>query len=183
MWRRSGANRWRPKSRGAWSTTCCQAGSSPVAACRRSGSSPRHSGLAAQRRTEEDLGDLARILARMEQESRDGARTAAFVDADVEFHLRLAETARNSALRDVLSSIQALLRAWIGRVIADGYRDISYAEHVPIFEAVRVRDARAAEDAMDAHMRSAAGRVQATLDRASGDADVVDPSAAARSVS
>ena len=52
--------------------------------------------LAAQRRTEEDLADLARILARMEQESRDGAQTAAFVDADVEFHLRLAETARNS---------------------------------------------------------------------------------------
>ena len=41
-------------------------------------------GLAAQRRTEEDLGDLAHILARMEQESRDGARTAAFVDADVD---------------------------------------------------------------------------------------------------
>jgi GntR family transcriptional repressor for pyruvate dehydrogenase complex len=140
-------------------------------------------GLAARRRTEEDLDDLERILARMGQESRDGAKTAAFVDADVEFHLRLAESARNSALRDVLSSIQALLRAWIGRVIAEGYRDISYAEHVPIFEAVRARDARAAEDAMDAHMRSAAGRLQATLDRASGEANVIDPSAAAKSVS
>ena len=47
-------------------------------------------GLAAQRRTDDDLDDLERILARMEQESRDGAQTAAFVDADVEFHLRLA---------------------------------------------------------------------------------------------
>jgi GntR family transcriptional repressor for pyruvate dehydrogenase complex len=140
-------------------------------------------GLAAQRRTEEDLGDLARILARMEQESRDSTKTAAFVDADVEFHLRLAETARNSALRDVLSSIQALLRAWIRRVIAEGYRDISYAEHVPIFEAVRARDARRAEDAMDAHMRSAAGRLQATLDRASKDVGVINPNAAARSAS
>jgi len=128
-------------------------------------------GLAAQRRTDEDLGDLSRILARMEQETHDGTASAAFVDADVEFHLRLAETARNSALRDVLSSIQALLRAWIGRVIAEGHRDISYAEHVPIFEAVRARDARAAEDAMDAHMRSAAGRLQTTLDRASRPVD------------
>jgi GntR family transcriptional repressor for pyruvate dehydrogenase complex len=125
-------------------------------------------GLAARRRTDDDLDDLERILARMEQESRNGAKTAAFVDADVEFHLRLAEAARNSALRDVLSSIQALLRAWIGRVIAEGYRDISYAEHVPIFEAVRARDARAAEDAMDAHMRSAAGRLQATLEQLRG---------------
>jgi DNA-binding GntR family transcriptional regulator len=68
-------------------------------------------------------------------------------------------------------------------VIAEGHRDISYAEHVPIFEAVRVRDARLAEDAMDAHMRSAAGRLQATLDRASSVADVIDPSAAERSAS
>jgi GntR family transcriptional repressor for pyruvate dehydrogenase complex len=125
-------------------------------------------GLAALRRTEEDLDGLQRILARMEQESRDDAQTAAFVDADVEFHLRLAEMARNSALRDVLSSIQALLRAWIGRVIAEGYRDISYAEHVPIFEAVRAHDARAAEEAMDAHMRSAAGRLQVTLEQLRG---------------
>jgi GntR family transcriptional repressor for pyruvate dehydrogenase complex len=128
-------------------------------------------GLAAERRTDDDLAVLSSLLSRMEWESRGGAETAAFVDADVEFHLRLAEAARNSALRDVLSSIQALLRAWIGRVIAEGYRDISYAEHVPILDAVRARDARAAEEAMDAHMQSAARRLQATLDRASRDID------------
>jgi GntR family transcriptional regulator, transcriptional repressor for pyruvate dehydrogenase complex len=123
-------------------------------------------GLAALRRSEDDLADLARILSRMEWESGNSAESAAFVDADVEFHLRLAEAAGNSALRDVLTSVQALLRAWIGRVIAEGYRDISYAEHVPILEAVRSQDERAAELAMDAHMRSAARRLQATLERA-----------------
>jgi GntR family transcriptional regulator, transcriptional repressor for pyruvate dehydrogenase complex len=140
-------------------------------------------GLAAERRTQEDLDDLERILARMESETRDGADSTAFVDADVEFHLKLAEIARNSALRDVLSSIQALLRAWIGRVIAEGYRDISYAEHVPIFEAVRAQDASAAEKAMDAHMRSAARRLQATLDRASADAGAIDPGLTEKSAS
>lgn len=124
-------------------------------------------GLAALRRSDEDLADLSRILGRMEWESRDGVESAAFVDADVEFHLKLAEAAGNSALRDVLTSIQALLRAWIGRVIAEGHRDISYAEHVPILDAVRAQDARAAEAAMDSHMRSAARRLQATLERAS----------------
>ena len=123
-------------------------------------------GLAARRRSEEDLDHLTRILSRMEQEARNDADSMAFVDADVEFHLRLAEAAGNSALRDVLTSIQALLRAWIGRVIAEGYRDISYAEHVPILEAVRAQDDRAAQEAMDAHMHSAARRLQATLERA-----------------
>jgi GntR family transcriptional repressor for pyruvate dehydrogenase complex len=128
-------------------------------------------GLAAARRTEEDVADLARILGRMERESRPGAASAAFVDADVAFHLRLAEAARNSALRDVLSGIQALLRAWIGRVIAQGSVDISYGEHVPIFDAVRAGDVAAAEAAMDAHMRGAACRLQATLDGAARDPD------------
>jgi GntR family transcriptional regulator, transcriptional repressor for pyruvate dehydrogenase complex len=126
-------------------------------------------GLAALRRTEDDVADLALILGRMEREARESGDAIAFVDADVEFHLRLADTARNSALRDVLSSIQALLRAWIGRVTAEGNRDVSYAEHVPVLEAVRARDAEAAERAMEAHMRSAAQRLQATLDRASRD--------------
>jgi GntR family transcriptional repressor for pyruvate dehydrogenase complex len=123
-------------------------------------------GLAALRRTDADLEDLARILNRMEWETRAGAESADFVDADVQFHLRLAEAAGNTALRDVLTSIQALLRAWIGRVIAEGQRDVSYAEHVPILDAVRARNTHAAEAAMEAHMRSAARRLQFTLERA-----------------
>lgn len=127
-------------------------------------------GLAAQRRTEEDLAELTRHLRRMEWEAREGGDPTAFVEADVAFHLRLAEAARNSALRDVLSSIQALLRAWIGRVIAEGNRELSYTDHVPILDAVCARDAPVAEAAMDAHMQSAARRLQETLDRASREA-------------
>lgn len=127
-------------------------------------------GLAAQRRNDEDLADLAISLDRMKTEARDGGDAGAFVDADVAFHLRLAEAAGNSALRDVLSSIQALLRAWIGRVIAEGYRESSYREHVPILEAVRARDVSLAEAAMDAHMHSAANRLHSTLGRTSHDA-------------
>lgn len=137
-------------------------------------------GLAALRRTDDDVKDLARILHRMEREANETGDSTAFVDADVEFHLRLAETARNSALRDVLSSIQALLRAWIGRVTAEGNLDVSYAEHVPVLEAIRARDARAAERAMGAHMSSAAQRLQGTLDRASRDGGPIKTDVAAR---
>jgi GntR family transcriptional repressor for pyruvate dehydrogenase complex len=125
-------------------------------------------GLAAERRTEEDLADLTRLLGRMEGETRADGDAAGFVEADVGFHLKLAETARNSALRDILSAIQALLRAWIGRVIAEGHRESSYHEHVPILAAVKSRDAPAAEAAMEAHLQSAAHRLQATLQRTTG---------------
>jgi GntR family transcriptional repressor for pyruvate dehydrogenase complex len=121
-------------------------------------------GLAAQRRNDADLAELRHHLARMERLARPGGDPAEFVDADVAFHLRLAEAARNTALRDVLSGIQALLRAWISRVIAAGdSSDVSYREHVPIYDAVARGDAAAAEAAMEAHMRSAAVRLQQAL--------------------
>jgi GntR family transcriptional repressor for pyruvate dehydrogenase complex len=117
-------------------------------------------GFAAQRRTEEDVEKLAELLENMKT-----ATTATqFVENDVAFHLALSAAARNSALRDIHSSIQALLRAWILRAISsEGAMLPSYAEHVPIFEAVASGDADAARWAMAEHMSSAANRLRANL--------------------
>jgi GntR family transcriptional repressor for pyruvate dehydrogenase complex len=120
-------------------------------------------GLAALRRDEADLIELRRLLVRMEQLSRVSGSPGEFVDADVAFHLRVAEASRNTALRDILSGIQALLRVWIGRVIAAGNREVSYQEHIPILAAIEAGDVVAAEAAMEAHMRSAAGRLEQAL--------------------
>lgn len=120
-------------------------------------------GLAAERRSEEDVAELHRLLARMEEQTHTLGDPAAFVEADVGFHLRLADASRNTALRDVLAGVQALLRVWIGRVIAAGNRDLSYREHVPIVEAVERGDAAAAQAAMEAHMSAAAGRLERAI--------------------
>jgi GntR family transcriptional repressor for pyruvate dehydrogenase complex len=118
-------------------------------------------GLAARRRAEQDIEDLTRILGRMEQ----ATTVATFVEADVRFHMRLAEAAGNLALRDIHASIQALLRTWISRVLAaPGSRKPSYLEHVPILAAIIAGDPQAAQQAMEAHMTSAAGRLRATLE-------------------
>lgn len=124
-------------------------------------------GLAARRRTQQDIEDLTRLLGRMEQ----ATTVTSFVDVDVQFHMRLAEAAGNLALRDIHASIQALLRTWISRVLsAPGSRMPSYLEHVPILDAVVAGDPAAAQQAMDAHMSSAAGRLRATLENeGSGD--------------
>ena len=125
-------------------------------------------GLAAERRNDEDVADLRRLLQRMEQMGRDHA---GFVDADVAFHLRLAEAARNTALREILSSVQALLRAWIRRVIASAEStETSYREHVPIFDAVERGDPAAAAAAMEAHMTSASARLKDALAAAASEA-------------
>jgi GntR family transcriptional regulator, transcriptional repressor for pyruvate dehydrogenase complex len=119
-------------------------------------------GLAAKRRTDQDIEDLRSLLQRM----LDATSVHAFVDADVAFHLKLADSAGNSVLRDIHSSIQALLRAWIARVLTLTLSTSpSYDEHVPIFEAIERGDAAAAQAAMAAHMASAAERLLQTLEQ------------------
>lgn len=121
-------------------------------------------GLAARRRTDADIADLTEILERM----RNAPSVPQFVEADVQFHLRMAEAAGNSALRDIHSSVQALLRTWIARVIeASGDSMPSFKEHVPILDAVIAGDPDAARTAMAAHMSSAANRLRNTLSDAS----------------
>lgn len=118
-------------------------------------------GLAARRRTAQDIEDLTRLLQRMEE----ATDPSTFVEIDVQFHMRLAEASGNLVLRDIHSSVQALLRTWIKRVLnAPGSREPSYLEHVPILEAIVAGDPDAAQHAMEAHMSSAAGRLRATLE-------------------
>jgi GntR family transcriptional repressor for pyruvate dehydrogenase complex len=117
-------------------------------------------GLAARRRTDADIADLRDLLERM----RTAPTIPAFVEADVQFHLRVAETAGNTALRDIHTSVQALLRTWIARVIeASGDSKPSFSEHVPILDAIVAGDSVAAQEAMAAHMSSAADRLRNTL--------------------
>lgn len=116
-------------------------------------------GLAAERRTEEELAGLHLQVLRMDAARDPSVDLAEFIDADVQFHLRVAEAAHNSALRDVLGSVQALLRAWIRRVMIREGRDLTYSEHRPIYEAIAAGDVQGAEAAMNAHMVSAGRRL------------------------
>jgi GntR family transcriptional repressor for pyruvate dehydrogenase complex len=122
-------------------------------------------GFAAQRRADEDLQTLKSMLDKM----KTALSANEFVDNDVAFHLAVAEAARNSALRDIHSSIQALLRAWILRAIStDNAMTPSYEEHVPIFEAIVAGNPDQAREAMAHHMASAAIRLKRNLQSAKG---------------
>jgi GntR family transcriptional regulator, transcriptional repressor for pyruvate dehydrogenase complex len=118
-------------------------------------------GLAAERRDTQALDDLRGLLTAMRQSSGNPLQ---FVEADVGFHLRVAEAAGNVVLSDMLSGVQALLRVWIRRVVeAAGRTGPSYEEHVPIFEAIERGDRAAATAAMAAHMDGASARLKATI--------------------
>lgn len=110
---------------------------------------PAVASLAAQRRDEDDLKTIEQQLHAMS----DATTTSAFVDADVAFHLALAEAARNSVFSDILSSVQSLLRVSATRVIdaAEGTEPF-HREHVAVFGAVSAGDPVAARAAMQSHM-------------------------------
>jgi GntR family transcriptional regulator, transcriptional repressor for pyruvate dehydrogenase complex len=117
--------------------------------------------LAAQRRSEDDLRELRRLLRQMEEAGSDDE----FIDADMAFHLRLAEAAGNSVLSGILTNIRSLIQVWITRVTyaADSVTP-SYQVHVPVMEAVEARDPAAAAAAMAAHLDSAGAKLARTLE-------------------
>ena len=118
-------------------------------------------GLAAERRDQDDLKEMRRQLSAMQR----AKGTDAFVEADVAFHLSVAAASQNTVLSNMLTSISALLKVWIRRVI-DAAEDSrpSYEEHVPILRAIEEKDPVAASKAMEAHMHGAAARLRGALE-------------------
>jgi GntR family transcriptional regulator, transcriptional repressor for pyruvate dehydrogenase complex len=117
--------------------------------------------LAARRRDESAIADLRGLLQTLEARMDD---RPAFVDADVEFHLLVAQAAGNRVLREFLSGLQTLLRIWIARVIYESDDlEPSYRSHVELLAAIESGDEREAERVMQAHMENASTRLEAAL--------------------
>lgn len=123
-------------------------------------------GLAAERRDSTDLGELRRELDAMYAAQND---RAAFVAADVAFHLRVAKAAGNETFLQIMVSVRALLQVWMTRVVYSAEDSAVLAdEHAPIYDAIDARDAEAARAAMDAHLKQAFARLEVSLVADSG---------------
>jgi GntR family transcriptional repressor for pyruvate dehydrogenase complex len=119
-------------------------------------------GLAAERASTEDVQQLRAVVARMGEAGND---VPAYVDADLQFHLRLAQAAGNAVLASLISNIGSLTRVWATRVLEhSGETASSLAMHQPIVDAVAAGDVEAARHAMEAHMQRATRRLRAALD-------------------
>jgi GntR family transcriptional regulator, transcriptional repressor for pyruvate dehydrogenase complex len=116
--------------------------------------------LAAERADEDDVATLRRHFDAM----RSAPDPESLVEADIAFHIALADIARNTVLADILLSVRALLRVWIGRAVqqAHGIED-PVAEHAGVMEAVANHDPAAAAQAMEQHMSRAANRLTGSL--------------------
>lgn len=111
---------------------------------------PEIAGLAATRIQESELATMREAVAVMDKAGQD---PDAYIEADLDFHLALAEGAGNPLILSLLDSIVGLLREQRLRIFrVPGGPERGQIHHKRILDAVERRDAEKARDAMRAHL-------------------------------
>jgi GntR family transcriptional repressor for pyruvate dehydrogenase complex len=117
--------------------------------------------LAARRGTPEDVNELWKRLEALRHATSD---PAAFVQADIAFHLHVAKMSGNEILANLARSFQSMLRVWASKILETDRDTASIAnEHEPIVAAIAAGDTEAARYEMEKHMRGAAARLRRVL--------------------
>jgi GntR family transcriptional regulator, transcriptional repressor for pyruvate dehydrogenase complex len=112
---------------------------------------PEIAALAATRADDENLASMREAIAVMDAARRD---SDAFIEADLDFHLALAEAAANPLILTLIDSIVGLLREQRTRIfLVDGGPERGQYHHKRIMEAIDHRDPIGAREAMKAHLR------------------------------
>src|SRR5258708_3444246 len=111
---------------------------------------PEIAALAAPRIEEQLLSTMREAVAAMD---RNVHEREAYIEADLDFHLALAEAADNPLILALIDSIVGLLREQRSRVFeVDGGPGRGQFHHKRILKAVERRDPDAAREAMRAHL-------------------------------
>ena len=111
---------------------------------------PEIAALAALRIQEGELATMREAVAVMDRAGQD---PKAYIEADLDFHLALAEGASNPLILSLLDSIVGLLREQRLRIFrVPGGPERGQVHHKRILEAVERHDAEGARQAMRAHL-------------------------------
>src|SRR5438552_12611990 len=111
---------------------------------------PEIAALAAARAQESDMATMREAVAVMDRAGRD---PDPYIEADLDFHLALAEAAANPLILSLIDSIVGLLREQRMRIFkVEGGPERGQFHHKRILEAMEQRDPEKARDAMRAHL-------------------------------
>ena len=112
---------------------------------------PEIAALAANRADGECVDQLREAVSIMEVAKRDPEQ---YIEADLDFHLALAEAAANPLILSLIDSIVGLLREQRMSIFkVDGGPERGQYHHKRILEAIENRDPVGARDAMRAHLQ------------------------------
>jgi DNA-binding FadR family transcriptional regulator len=108
--------------------------------------------LAAARADDEEIEGLAESLQRIRQVVGTPAR---FIKEDVEFHLRIAEAAKNEVFLSMVASVRTALKNETNHLIAsEGAVEEVLSDHEAIRECIAGRDPVGAAQAMGRHLHN-----------------------------
>lgn len=112
---------------------------------------PGIAALAATRAEESHLAAMREAIAVMDRAKKD---PDAFIEADLDFHLALAEAAANPLILSLIDSIVGLLREQrMGIFYVEGGPERGQSHHKRILDAIENRDPEKARESMRAHLR------------------------------
>jgi len=111
---------------------------------------PEIAALAAERADDEALATMREAVKTMDGAAWD---SDVYIEADLDFHLALAEAAGNPIVLSLIDSIVGLLREQRLRIFrVEGGPDRGQQHHRRILEAIQRRDPQAARAAMQGHL-------------------------------
>jgi GntR family transcriptional repressor for pyruvate dehydrogenase complex len=111
---------------------------------------PEIAALAAQRAEDQDIATMQEAVNVMDQTGQDAE---AFIEADLDFHLALAEAAANPIVLSLIDSIVGLLREQRLRIFRiGGGPERGQHHHKRILDAIKRHDEPGARAAMQAHL-------------------------------
>jgi GntR family transcriptional repressor for pyruvate dehydrogenase complex len=110
--------------------------------------------LAAKRADDEDLLRIRTLLDRM---NRSIDKREAYLTADLDFHLAIAQAAHNRPLLNAVQLIRNVMRQWIEESLrVPGISSTSLKQHELIFEMILKKDSDGARQAMEVHLAAMA---------------------------
>jgi GntR family transcriptional repressor for pyruvate dehydrogenase complex len=125
-------------------------------------------GIAALKRSDEDLATMEGILKEFEQALLSGKET---VDTDFRFHLSIARATGNRYFVEFMSYLgQTVIprtrinTASLGEETQQRYLQRVHYEHEEIFKAIQSKNPLVASSAMQMHLNNSAERLRSTLD-------------------
>jgi GntR family transcriptional repressor for pyruvate dehydrogenase complex len=122
--------------------------------------------LAATRASDAEIADLSNTH---EEFCRQAQLGASGLEEDLKFHLQIAECARNSVLRSLITLLtpDIVTLAKSHETPRDGRCLVALQEHEAVLDAIRSRDPDRAASAMEDHIRKARLQVESHLPRQS----------------